>query len=50
MQEDPAWNGPVVKSSLPVVASYDTHKGRHWLYSNPQATLGNDVIVLFDNI
>ena len=48
MQEDPSFNEPVAKdSSYPwLVDSYDTHKGKRWLNSNPQTT-GPDIITQF---
>ena len=38
MQEDPAFNEPVARTvHIPwLVDSYDTHKGKRWLNSNPQ--------------
>ena len=45
MQEDPAFNEPVARTvHIPLlVDSYDTHKGKRWLNSNPQAT-GHNLI------
>ena len=43
-QEDPAFNEPVARTvHIPrLVDSYDTHKGKRWLNSNPQTTGQNN--------